>query len=130
MTIQQLLWQGAQILNKDVYKRQPHNPVSRVWSEEELDTMFDICRRHGVLVVSDEIHQDFTYEGKKFVSSALVGDGKYKDILITLNAGSKTFNLAGLIHSHVIIFDKQLMETYDAVSYTHLHIRSYHILDR
>ncbi len=92
----------------------PHNPVSRVWSEEELDSMFDICQRHGVLVVSDEIHQDFTYEGKKFVSSALVGDGKYKNILITLNAGSKTFNLAGLIHSHVIIFDKQLMEVYDA----------------
>lgn len=92
----------------------PHNPVSRVWSEEELDSMFDICQRHGVLVVSDEIHQDFTYEGKKFVSSALVGDGKYKNILITLNAGSKTFNLAGLIHSHVIIFDKQLMESYDA----------------
>lgn len=92
----------------------PHNPVSRVWSEEELDSMFDICQRHGVLVVSDEIHQDFTYEGKKFVSSALVGDGKYKNILITLNAGSKTFNLAGLIHSHVIIFDKQLMEAYDA----------------
>lgn len=92
----------------------PHNPVSRVWSEEELDAMFDICRRHGVLVVSDEIHQDFTYEGKKFVSSAKVKDGKYKDILITLNAGSKTFNLAGLIHSHVIIFDKRLMETYDA----------------
>ncbi|MDR1548337.1 MAG: pyridoxal phosphate-dependent aminotransferase [Hungatella sp.] len=92
----------------------PHNPVSRVWSEEELDTMFAICRRHGVLVVSDEIHQDFTYEGKKFVSSAVVRNGKYKDILITLNAGSKTFNLAGLIHSHVIIFDKQLMETYDA----------------
>ncbi|WP_349944292.1 MalY/PatB family protein [Lacrimispora sp. BS-2] len=92
----------------------PHNPVSRVWSEEELDTMFGICHRHGVLVVSDEIHQDFTYEGKKFVSSAVVSNGKYKDILITLNAGSKTFNLAGLIHSHVIIFDKQLMETYDA----------------
>ena len=92
----------------------PHNPVSRVWSEEELDTMFAICRRHGVLVVSDEIHQDFTYEEKKFVSSALVRNSKYKDILITLNAGSKTFNLAGLIHSHVIIFDKQLMETYDA----------------
>lgn len=92
----------------------PHNPVSRVWSEKELDTMFDICRRHGVLVVSDEIHQDFTYEGKKFVSSAKVMDGRYKDMLITLNAGSKTFNLAGLIHSHVIIQDKKLMETYDA----------------
>lgn len=92
----------------------PHNPVSRVWSEEELDTMFDICRRHGVLVVSDEIHQDFTYDKKKFVSSSLIRNGTYKDILITLNAGSKTFNLAGLIHSHVIITDKQLMETYDA----------------
>lgn len=91
----------------------PHNPVSRVWSEEELDTMFSICRKHGVLVVSDEIHQDFTYGDKKFVSSALVGNGKYQDLLITLNAGSKTFNLAGLIHSHVIIFDKALMETYD-----------------
>ncbi|MCC8026182.1 MAG: pyridoxal phosphate-dependent aminotransferase [Clostridium sp.] len=91
----------------------PHNPVSRVWSEEELDAMFDICRRHGVLVVSDEIHQDFSYEGKKFLSSALVKGGKYKDILILLNSGSKTFNLAGLIHSHVIIFDKGLMETYD-----------------
>jgi cystathionine beta-lyase len=65
------------------------------------------------LVVSDEIHQDFTYEGKAFVSSALVRNGKYNDILIILNAGSKTFNLAGLIHSHVIIFDKQLMETYN-----------------
>ena len=92
----------------------PHNPVSRVWSEEELDTMFSICRKHGVLVVSDEIHQDFTYEGKKFVSSAVVKGGEYKDILITLNSGSKTFNLAGLIHSHVIIFDKALMEKYDA----------------
>lgn len=92
----------------------PHNPVSRVWSEEELDTMFSICRKHGVLVVSDEIHQDFTYEGKPFVSSACVKDGGYKDILITLNSGSKTFNLAGLIHSHVIIFDGKLMEKYDA----------------
>ena len=91
----------------------PHNPVSRVWSEEELDAMFDICRRHGVLVVSDEIHQDFTYEEKKFRSASLVADGKYKDILIVLNAGSKTFNLAGLIHSHVIIFDRQLMKIYD-----------------
>ena len=55
---------------------------------------FSICRKHGVLVVSDEIHQDFTYEGKPFVSSACVKDGGYKDILITLNSGSKTFNLA------------------------------------
>lgn len=92
----------------------PHNPVCRVWSEEELDSMFDICRRHGVLVVSDEIHQDFTYGEHPFLSSALVKDGKYRDMMIILNSGSKTFNLAGLIHSHVIIYDKSLMETYDA----------------
>lgn len=92
----------------------PHNPVCRVWTEEELDKMLDICRRHGVLVVSDEIHQDFSYKDNPFVSSSVVKGGKYRDMLITLNSGSKTFNLAGLIHSHVIIYDQKLMETYDA----------------
>ncbi|WP_242861303.1 MalY/PatB family protein [Acetivibrio ethanolgignens] len=91
----------------------PHNPVSRVWSEEELDKMFMICRSHGVLVVSDEIHQDFTYD-RKFLSSCMVKFGAYRDMLVTLNSGSKTFNLAGLIHSHVVIFDEKLMEKYDA----------------
>lgn len=91
----------------------PHNPVSRVWSEEELDKMFSICKKHGVIVVSDEIHQDFTYVKPKFISSSLVSSGKYKDILVTLNSGSKTFNLAGLIHSHTIIFDEVLMKKYD-----------------
>ncbi len=91
----------------------PHNPVSRVWSEEELDTMFSICRKHGVIVVSDEIHQDFTYE-KKFISACMVKDGAYRDMLVILNSGSKTFNLAGLIHSHVVIFDEKLMAKYDA----------------
>lgn len=93
----------------------PHNPVCRVWIEEELEGMFAVCRKHGVLVVADEIHQDFTYDkDHAFFSTALLGDGQYKDMLILLNSGSKTFNLAGLIHSHVIIFDEKLMETYDA----------------
>ena len=92
----------------------PHNPVCRVWTEEELDGVLGICKKHGVLVVSDEIHQDFAYEDHPFVSSGMVGGGKYRDILIVLNSGSKTFNLAGLIHSHVIIYDEKLMETYDA----------------
>ena len=91
----------------------PHNPVSRVWTEEELAGMFDICKKHGVLVLSDEIHQDFAYGDHKFISSSIVKGGAYKDILILLNAGSKTFNLAGLIHSHVIIFNEDLMKTYD-----------------
>ena len=92
----------------------PHNPVCRVWTEEELDGVLDICKRHNVLVLADEIHQDFAYDTNPFVSTALVKGGKYKDILIILNAASKTFNLAGLIHSHVIIYDEKLMEKYDA----------------
>lgn len=92
----------------------PHNPVCRVWTEEELDGMLDVCRRHNVLVLADEIHQDFAYKAGSFVSTALVKDGKYKDMLIILNAASKTFNLAGLIHSHVIIYDEKLMGKYDA----------------
>jgi cystathionine beta-lyase len=92
----------------------PHNPVCRVWTEEELEKVLDICRRHGVLVLADEIHQDFTYGDHHFVSTAIVKGGEYKDNLVILNAGSKTFNLAGLIHSHVVIYDKKLMETYDA----------------
>ena len=92
----------------------PHNPVCRVWTEEELDGVLDICKRHNVLVLADEIHQDFAYDTNPFVSTALVKGGKYTDILIILNAASKTFNLAGLIHSHVIIYDEKLMEKYDA----------------
>jgi cystathionine beta-lyase len=91
----------------------PHNPVGRVWTEDELKKTFDICRKHGVIVVSDEIHQDFISPGYRFISSSNIAGGGYKDMLVTLNSGSKTFNLAGLIHSHVIIYNKKLREKYD-----------------
>ncbi len=90
----------------------PHNPAGRVWTEDELIKLFDICRRHNVLVVSDEIHQDFALFGHRFVPALKVADGKYKDMLITLNSASKTFNLAGLLHSHIIIADEGLREQY------------------
>jgi cystathionine beta-lyase len=91
----------------------PHNPVGRVWTEEELQNMFDICRKYSVIVVSDEIHQDFTGPGHRFVSSSVVSRGRYRDLLVTLNSGSKTFNLAGMIHSHTIIYDEKLRGIYD-----------------
>ena len=71
----------------------PHNPVSRVWRREELTAMLDICKKHGVLVLSDEIHQDLTFDGHKHIPSATAGD--YSHMVITLTAASKTFNLAG-----------------------------------
>jgi cystathionine beta-lyase len=91
----------------------PHNPVGRVWTGEELKKMFDICHNYGVIIVSDEIHQDFISPGCRFVPSSVVAGGRYKDRLITLNSGSKTFNLAGLIHSHTIIYDEKLRGIYD-----------------
>lgn len=91
----------------------PHNPAGRVWTEEELDRVLAVCQKYNVLVVSDEIHQDIVFEGRKFVPAAVVCGGKYRDIVITLNSATKTFNLATLIHSHIIITNEKLMEVYD-----------------
>ena len=91
----------------------PHNPAGRVWTEDELDRLFSICRRHGVLVVSDEIHQDLVLTGRRFVPAAVVSGGAYRDMVVTLSSASKTFNLATLIHAHIIITDDKLRETYD-----------------
>lgn len=91
----------------------PHNPAGRVWTAEELERVLDICQKHQVLVVSDEIHQDLIFGDGKFVSAASVAGGKYQDILLVLNSASKTFNLATLIHSHILIFNEKLREIYD-----------------
>lgn len=91
----------------------PHNPAGRVWTEEELDTVLSICAKHNVLVVSDEIHQDIVTGKNKFIPSAIVSGGKYRDNIITINSASKTFNLASLIHSHIIITNDELRDRYD-----------------
>lgn len=90
----------------------PHNPVGRVWSKKELTKLFDICQAHDVLIISDEIHQDLVRKDVSF-TSALAMDEKYFTHLIALNAPSKTFNLAGLLHSHIVIPDKNLRRRYD-----------------
>lgn len=91
----------------------PHNPAGRVWTEEELDKVLEICCRHDVLVISDEIHQDIVLGEKPFVPAAVVSGGKYQDMVITLNSASKTFNLATLLHSHIIITNGELRNVYD-----------------
>lgn len=79
----------------------PHNPVSRVWSKEELLKLGDICLRHNVLVISDEIHADFTFVGKHHVFASLRPE--FEDITVTCTSPSKTFNLAGLQLANIII---------------------------
>ena len=86
----------------------PHNPAGRVWKEEELAKILEVCKKHNVLVISDEIHQDIVMKGYKHIPSAIVENGEYADNLITISAASKTFNLAGLIHSNIIISNDEL----------------------
>ena len=88
----------------------PHNPIGRVWTPEELRQLMEICRKHGVLVISDEIHQDFVYGEHKHYPTATLGD--YDEFCITMTAASKTFNLAGLQNSIVIIPNDELRERY------------------
>ncbi len=64
-------------------------------------------------MVSDEIHQDIVFGGRRFVPAAVVSGGKYRDIVLTLNSATKTFNLATLLHSHIIITNEKLRERYD-----------------
>ena len=93
----------------------PHNPVGRVWKKEEIRRVLDICKRHKVYVISDEIHHDIIMSGHEHVPSATAGDteGAYDDILVTLTAATKTFNLAAVQNSIVIIPDEELRGKWD-----------------
>lgn len=89
----------------------PHNPVGRVWSKEELIRLGDICMKYGVIVVSDEIHADFVYPGHQhFVFANLKPE--YLTRTITCTAPSKTFNLAGLKVSNILIADAALRKAF------------------
>ena len=79
----------------------PHNPVGRVWTKEELEKIGDICVKHGVTVVSDEIHNDFIWEGTHTVFAGIKKE--LADISVTCTAPSKTFNLARMLISNIFI---------------------------
>jgi len=80
----------------------PHNPGGRVWSEETLKQLAEICAKHNIIVVSDEIHADMVLEGHKHVPFAAVSESAAQ-ISLTFMAPSKTFNMPGLISSSYII---------------------------
>ncbi len=85
----------------------PHNPVGRVWTAEELTRFGEICLDNDVLVVSDEIHCDLIYKGVTFTSFANISE-RFAQNSIVCTAPSKTFNLAGLKLSNIIILDEDL----------------------
>ena len=88
----------------------PHNPTGRIWTEDELRHMAAIIEKHRLWVVSDEIHCDLIRRGRRHIPMARVMAGYPK--LITCMAPSKTFNLAGLAFSNIIIRDKALRDRF------------------
>lgn len=102
----------------------PHNPVSRVWSKEELIKLGDICLKHNVIVLSDEIHQDFTFVGKHHIFASLKPE--FEDITLTFTSPSKTFNLAGLQTAHIFIKNpkirRRFCHAYNASGYSQLNV--------
>ncbi|HMM06995.1 MAG TPA: PatB family C-S lyase [Clostridiales bacterium] len=81
----------------------PHNPVGRVWREEELTKIVEICKNHNVIIVSDEIHQDIVAKDQRHIPLATVGG--YGEGVITVTSASKSFNLAGLKNAFLVIED-------------------------
>ncbi len=82
----------------------PHNPGGRVWSADELRRLGDICRRHGVVVVADEIHCELVFPGHRYIPFASLGP-EYRDNSVTCVSPSKAFNIAGLQIANIIVSD-------------------------
>lgn len=87
----------------------PHNPVGRVWKSEELKKLGEICIRHNVLIASDEIHSDFVYKPNVHIP---IFSTEFKDITLTFMSPNKTFNLAGIPSSVVIIPEKKFRDQF------------------
>jgi cystathionine beta-lyase len=87
----------------------PHNPVGRVWSREELTRYAEICSENGVRVIADELHSDLIMPGGQFVSYGTLDERFLKDVFVC-TAPSKTFSLAGLQTSNIIVPDAELRD--------------------
>lgn len=89
----------------------PHNPGGRVWSSEELLKVGEICRKYGVILVSDEIHQDLALFGHKHHTINTVSDN-FKDFTVLLSSATKTFNIAGTKNSFAVIENPELRQAF------------------
>ncbi|MDO5020269.1 MAG: MalY/PatB family protein [Lachnospiraceae bacterium] len=88
----------------------PHNPTGRVFTKEELTAMGDLCVKHGVKVVSDEIHNDFVFRGEHTVFATVKKE--YEQISVICTSPSKTFNLASMLISNIFIPDRELRKRF------------------
>ena len=109
----------------------PHNPCGRVWTRQELEQAMELFRKYDVYVVSDEIWSDLTLVGHKHIPTQMVSEDA-RQRTIALYATSKTFNLAGLVGSYHIIYNRWLrdrMEKESSLShYNNMNVLSMHAL--
>ena len=89
----------------------PHNPVGILWSKETLIRLAEICSKHNIIVISDEIHSDMALWGGKHIPFASVSD-KAAQCSITFGAPSKTFNIAGIVASYAVVPNSELRERF------------------
>ena len=96
---------------KMIYLCNPHNPVGRVWSADELRTLGDICHRHGVLVVTDEMHADLVFSGNRYTPFASLG-AEYAENCITCISPAKTFNIASCCAAFTLIANDDMRKAF------------------
>ncbi len=113
MNFEDLEQKASDPLTKMIYLCNPHNPVGRVWSAEELRTLGDICAHHNVLVVSDEIHADITFSGHKYTPFSSLGS-EYANNCIACLSPAKSFNIASCCSSFTVITDNERRKMFQA----------------
>ncbi len=89
----------------------PHNPGGRIWSKTELTKVLELCEKHEVILISDEIHQDLALFGNKHISINTIDD-RFKKFTIMLGSATKTFNIAGTKNSFAIIENEKLRQAF------------------
>ena len=104
---------AADPCNRMIYLCNPHNPVGRVWTRDELKRLDVICRRHGVLVISDEIHGDITFDGHAYTPFASLS-GEAAANSITCISPAKSFNIASCCSAFTVIPDEARRRAFQA----------------
>lgn len=113
MDFENLEEEAAKSRNKMLILCNPHNPVGRVWSREELQRVGEICFKHNVLVISDEIHADITYKNYSFTPFSEAVSEEIKQQSFTCISPAKTFNIASVTDALLLIHNQEYRQQYE-----------------